>query len=532
MSDKRIAHHSISGTQAAFPPGKRRNVVNATMHCDLLVVGGGLHGAAIARDAAGRGLSVVLCERGDLAAHASPLSPGLVHGMLRYLEGHDFGLVRRALAERNALMRSAPHLFMPLRFAMPRDSGQRRAWAIRAGLMVCDRLAPHPLLSASRHADLLQHVTGGPLRLEFSEGTLFSDARVDESRLVVMNALGAAEAGATILTRTLCDSAQRVDGRWQATLCNAGGASVPVSARALVNATGPWAARFLHQATGGVQPQRLVKRSQFLVRRKFSHGYGYRFAHPDGQTIFALPFERDYTLIGTTGQPYEGDATNVAASDEEIATLCGLVNRYFTAPVSPADVVLAWSGAFMLPDGDAAQTAAPWKYQLRLDGGGAPLLSVLGGGLSTARLLAEDALDRLAPQLGHFKSAWTAAAFLPGGELVDTAHPLRRMLAFDDYARLQKQAYGWAPHALIERYARAYGSRMHKLLDGCTGMQDLGEQVLPGLFEAELRYLVRHEWAMTAEDILWRRSRLGLHLPPEAAQVLDEWLADAPARVS
>ena len=506
--------------------------MNATIHCDLLVVGGGLHGAAIARDAAGRGLSVVLCERSDLAAHVSPLAPGLVHGMLRYLEGHDFGVVRRAMAERNNLMRSSPHLFAPLRFAMPRDSGQRPAWLLRAGLKLCDYLAPHRLLSASRHANLLQHVTGGPLLLDFNEGLLFSDARVDETRLVVPTALGAAEAGATILTRTLCDSAQRVGGRWQATLCTAAGASVPVSARALVNASGPWAARFLHQATGAVQAQQLVKRSQFLIRKKFSHGYGYRFAHPDGQTVFALPFEQDYTLIGTSSRPYAGDATETVASEQEVSALCALVNRYFTASVNPADMVLAWSGVFMLPDGDAAQAAAPWKYRLRLDGDGPPLLSVLGGSLGTARLLAEEALERLAPQLGGFKSAWTAAAVLPGGDLADTAHPLRQPPAFDDFARLQKQAYGWAPPALIERYARAYGSRMHRLLDGCTGMLDLGEQVLPGLFAAELRYLVRHEWAMSAEDILWRRSKLGLHLTPDAAPVLDTWLANATAQAS
>jgi glycerol-3-phosphate dehydrogenase len=506
--------------------------VNATIHCDVLVVGGGLHGAAIARDAAGRGLSVVLCERGDLAAHASPLSSGLVHGMLRYLEGHDFGVVRRALVERNTLMRLAPHLFAPLRFAMPRDAGQRPAWTMRAGLLLCDRLAPHPLLTASRHANLLQHVTGGPLLLHFSEGALFSDARVDEARLVVLNALSAAEAGATILTRTLCDSAQRVGGRWQATLCNADGASVPVLARSLVNATGPWAARFLQEASGIIQRQRLVKRSLLLVRRKFGHGYGYRFRHPDGQTVFALPFEQHYTLIGATSQRYDGDPAGVVASDEEIATLCGLVNRYFTAPTNPADMVLAWSGAFMLPDGDDAQMDAPWKYQLRLDGDDAPLLSVLGGDLSTFRLLAEDAVDRLAPRLGRYPSAWTATAPLPGGDLADTAHPLRQQLAFDDYVRLQKQAYVWAPPALIERYARAYGSRMHRVLEGCARMQDLGAQVLPGLYEVELRYLVQQEWAMSAEDILWRRSKLGLHLPPEAAQVLDGWLADATERLS
>jgi glycerol-3-phosphate dehydrogenase len=504
--------------------------VNATINCDVLVVGGGLHGAAIARDAAGRGLSVVLCERGDLAAHASPVSVELVHGMLRYLEGHDFGVVRRALAERNTLMRSAPHLFAPLRFAMPRDAGQGPAWRLLAGLMLCQRLAPHPLLPAPRLANLLQHVTGGPLLLEFSEGALFSDVCVDEARLVVLNAMSAAEAGATILTRTLCDSAQRLGGRWQATLCHAGGASIAVTARALVNATGPWAARFRQEATASVQPQRLVKRSHILVRRKFTHGYGYRFRHPDGQTVFALPFEQDYTLIGATSQRYDGDPAAVVASDEEIAALCSLVNRYFTAPISAAAVVRAWSGACMLPYDDAAQMAAPTKYHLQLDGADAPLLSVLGGGLSTARLLAEDALDRLAPRLGRYRGGWTGNAVLPGGDLADSAPAPRQPLAFDDYARLQKQAYGWAPAALIERYARAYGSRMHRLLESCAGMHDLGAQVLPGLFEAELRYLVEREWAMTAEDILWRRSKLGLHLPPAAARLVDEWLQGALSR--
>jgi glycerol-3-phosphate dehydrogenase len=504
--------------------------VNTIRHCDVLVVGGGLHGAAIARDAAGRGLSVVLCERGDLGAHASPLSAGLLHGMLRYFEGHDFGVVRRALAERNTLMRSAPHLFAPLRFAMPRDAGQRPAWSMRAGMMLCDRLAPHPLLFPSRQANLMRHVTGGPLLLDFREGALFSEVRVDVARLVVSNAMSAAEAGATILPRTLCDSAQRRKNHWQATLCNASGASIPVSARALVNATGPWAARFLHEATGSVQPQRLVKRSHILVRRKFTHGYGYRFQHPDGQTVFALPFEQDYTLIGATSQQYDGDPAGVVTSDEEVAALCGLVNRYFTAPASLSDVVLAWSGVFMLPDGDAAQMDAPWKYQLRLDGGDAPLLSVLGGSLNSFRLLAQDALNQLAPRLGCARSAWTAGALLPGGDLADIAYPTRQLLAFDDYVRLQKQAYGWVPPALIERYTRAYGSRMHKLLEGCTDMGGLGAQVLPGLFEAELRYLVRHEWAMTAEDVLWRRSRLWLHLPQDATQTLDEWLAGAMAQ--
>ena len=503
--------------------------MKATINCDVLVVGGGIHGAAIARDAAGRGLSVVLCERGDLAAHASPLATGLVHGMLRYLEGHDFRLVRRALVERNTLMQTAPHLFAPLRLVMPLDDGQRPAWTMRLGFLVCDRLAGHAHLPAARLANLLQHGAGAPLQLDFSKGALFCDARVDEARLVLLNALSAAEAGAIILTRTLCDSAQRRGGRWQATLCHVGGASVPVIARALVNATGPWAAHFLQQATGSVQTQRLVRRSHMLVRKKFNHGYGYRFQHPDGQTVFALPFEQDYTLIAASSQHYDGDPAGVVTTGEEIGTLCRLVNRYFTAPVDPADVVLAWSGASMLPAGDPTQMAAPWKYHLRLDDGNAPLLSVLGGGLGTYRLLAEDALDRLAPRLGRDRSAWTGNAALPGGDLVDPSHPSHPLLAFDDYVRLQKQVYGWAPPLLIERYARAYGSRMHRLLDRCKRLQDLGAQILPGLFEAELRYLLRHEWAAAAEDILWRRSKMGLHLPPDAAPKLEEWLAGSSA---
>ncbi|MET0961871.1 MAG: glycerol-3-phosphate dehydrogenase [Noviherbaspirillum sp.] len=504
------------------------------INCDLLVVGGGIHGAGIARDATGRGLSVVLCESDDLGAHTSSASTRLIHGTLRYLEGHDFGLVRKALLERDVLMRSAPHIISPLRFALPQDAGQRPAWVMRAGLLFCNRLARHMLLPASRYANLLQHVAGSPLRLEFLEGYLFSDAWVDDARLVVLNAMAAAEAGATILTRTVCDSAQRIDGHWQATLHGAGGTSIPVCARALVNATGPWAARFLRQASGAVQPLRLVKGSHIVVRKKFGHGYAYLFQHPHGHTVFALPYEQDYTLIGATELDYSGDPASVAISDEEISLLCNLVNRYFTARTSPADVVWSCSGVRPLLEEDSSHTpTAACHYRLRLDdNGGAPLLSVLGGAISTFRKLAEEAVDLLGPRLGRPGGAWTANACLPGGDLYGMAPSSRGVLGFDDYLRRQKQRYGWMPRALLERYARAYGTRMDTLLAGCGAVGDLGLQVQPELYEAELHYLTRHEWARTAEDVLWRRSRLGLRLGPDAARVLDAWMVQTAMHVS
>ena len=502
--------------------------MQTTINCDLLVVGGGIHGAGIARDAAGRGLSVVLCERSDLAAHTSSASTGLVYGTLHYLEGHDFAQVRRALLEREVLMRCAPHIISPLRFVMPQDAGQRAAWVMRAGFIFCNRLARHTLLPAARYANLLQHVAGSPLRLEFLEGYLFSDAWVNDARLVVLTALAAAEAGATVLTRTLCDSAQRSDGRWLATLRSASGMSTPVCARALVNATGPWAARFLREASGAVQPLRLVKGSHIVVRKKFGHGYAYLFRHPDGRTVFALPYEKDYTLIGATGLDYDGDPARAAISDKEISDLCGLVNRYFTARTSPADVVWAYSGVRALVEDDGKRSLAAEQYRLRLDdNGGAPLLSVLGGAISSFRKLAEEAVDLLGPRLGCSRGAWTANACLPGGDLYGSAPSPRSVLGFDVYLRRQKQAFDWAPPALVERYVRAYGTRIDRMLAGRGAMNDLGLQVLPGLYEAELRYLIQHEWAMTAQDILWRRSRLGLHLGPNAAEVLDAWIANA-----
>ena len=502
--------------------------MQTTINCDLLVVGGGIHGAGIARDAAGRGLSVVLCERDDLAAHTSSASTGLVYGTLHYLQGHDFAQVRRALLEREVLMRCAPHIISPLRFVMPQDVGQRAAWVMRAGFLFCNRLARHTLLPAARYANLLQHVAGSPLRLEFLEGYLFSDAWVNDARLVVLNALAAAEAGATVLTRTLCDSAKRSDGRWLATLRCANGMSTPVCARALVNATGPWAARFLREASGSVQPLRLVKGSHIVVRKKFGHGYGYLFQHPDGRTVFALPYEKDYTLIGATGLDYDGDPARVAISDEEISDLCSLVNRYFTARTSRADVLWAYSGVRPVLEEDGKRPVADGEYHLRLDdNGGAPLLSVLGGAISSYRRLAEEAVDLLRSRLGCLHGAWTANACLPGGDLYGTAPSPRSVLGFDDYLRRQKQSYGWIPPALVERYARAYGTRMDRLLAGCGAMNDLGRQVLSGVYEAELLYLIRHEWATTAEDILWRRSRLGLHLAPDAVGVLDAWIAGA-----
>jgi len=503
--------------------------MNSTIDCDVLVVGGGINGAGIARDAAGRGLSVVLCERDDLASHTSSASTKLIHGGLRYLESREFGLVRKALLEREVLMRSAPHIMCPLRFVMPHDAGQRPAWLVRAGLMLYDRLARRQLLPASRAANLLQHVAGGPLRPEFSRGYIYSDGWVDDARLVVLNAMDAAEAGATVLTRTTCETAQRSGDLWQVMLRGADGAMTVVRARSMVNATGPWAARFLQEATGVNQPLRMVKGSHIVVHKKFSHSYAYLFQHPDGRIVFAIPYEQDFTLIGTTDIDYDGDPAQVAISDEEISYLCSLVNRYFTSRTTPDDVVWSYSGVRPLVEENGKQASAVTRdYQLRLDEEGAPLLSVFGGKITTFRKLAEEALDLLGPLLGKSGGAWTAEACLPGGDLYGLAPSARSVLEFDDYVRMQKHAYNWAPPALISRYARAYGTRMHQLLAGCGKIADLGREVLPGVFEAELRYLIRHEWARTAEDILWRRSKLGLHLPRDAAQTLDAWIAATP----
>ncbi|MEN3363477.1 MAG: glycerol-3-phosphate dehydrogenase [Burkholderiales bacterium] len=496
------------------------------IECDLLVVGGGINGAGIARDAAGRGLSAVLCEQDDLASHTSSASTKLIHGGLRYLEHHEFRLVRKALIEREVLLRAAPHIMRPLRFVMPHDEGQRPGWMIRAGLLIYDHLARRELLPSSHGIDLQRHAAGNPLKPAFSRGFVYSDGWVDDARLVVLNAVDAAERGATILTHTRCESAVRAGGHWTATLCREN-RIISVNARCLVNATGPWAAVFLRNAIQRPMKKslRLIKGSHIVVRRLFDHPYAYIFQHPDGRIVFAIPYEHDFTLIGTTDVEYHGDPARVTINQDEIAYLCELANRYFRKPISPANVVWSYSGVRPLVEDEASDASAVTRdYRLGLDTEGAPLLSVFGGKITTFRKLAEDAVNMIAPLLSNQRGGWTGAACLPGGDLFGPQPQNRAVLEFDSYVQSLQDRFRWLPPALVARYARAYGTRIHMLLSGCAGVADMGEEIAPGLYAAEVNYLIRHEWAANGADILWRRSKFGLHVAPQVEERLDRWI--------
>ncbi|MBA5638447.1 glycerol-3-phosphate dehydrogenase [Duganella sp. LX20W] len=506
-----------------------------TIDCDILVVGGGINGAGIARDATGRGLSVVLCEKDDLAAHTSSASTKLIHGGLRYLEFYEFGLVRKALLEREVLLRSAPHIMRPLRFVMPHVQGQRPAWMIRAGLLLYDSLARRELLPASSAISLRCHPAGQPLKPVLTRGFVYSDGWVDDARLVVLNALDACERGATILTRTTCLSARREGDRWQALLDKVDCGRIRVNARYLVNAAGPWTTAFLQAAAPQAQARqlRLIKGSHIVVPRLFAHGYAYIFQHPDGRIVFAIPYEQDYTLIGTTDLDYQGDPGQVAITSDEISYLCELVSQYFTVPVTPADVVWSYAGVRPLVEDEAADARAVTRdYRLEVEQGGAPLLSVFGGKITTFRKLAEEAVDLIAKSLDNRQGGWTAGACLPGGDLFGAVPQNRSVLEFAGWLREQQLRYGWLPTSLVARYAHAYGTRMHTLLAGREAPGAMGEEIVAGLYAAEVDYLRRYEWARSAQDILWRRSKLGLHLPPGAAARLQAWLDAHPLRKS
>ena len=498
--------------------------------CDVLVVGGGINGAGIARDAAGRGLSTILCEKDDLASHTSSASTKLIHGGLRYLEQYDFALVRKALIEREILLRAAPHVIWPLQFVMPHDRSQRPAWMIRVGLFLYDCLARRELLPASHGIDLRQHAAGAPLKPAYRRGFIYADGWVDDARLVVLNALDAAERGATILTRTACVALQRNAVAWRATLQSDDGAQRTVQARAVVNATGPWASQFLEHTAHlrSTIRTRLIKGSHIVVGKLFHHACAYLFQNPDGRVIFAIPYEQDFTLIGTTDVEQDDALDAVAISAAEVAYLCKAASQYFQTPVLPADVVWSYAGVRPLQEetaGRAAASTVTRDYQLALDVAAAPLLNVFGGKLTTYRKLAEEAVSCLAPLLANAAGAWTACACLPGGDLYGAAPSNRSVLEFDAWATRFGQRHGWLAPTLAARYARAYGTRAEVLLADCQSMADLGDEIVPALFAAEVRYLMRHEWARCAEDILWRRSKQGLHAGADALARLDAWIA-------
>ena len=501
------------------------------IECDVLVVGGGINGAGIARDAAGRGMSVVLCDKDDLAAHTSSSSTKLIHGGLRYLEHYEFGLVRKALAEREVLLRAAPHIMWPLRFVMPHDKGQRPAWMIRAGLFLYDHLARRELLPASTGIDLRRHIAGKPLKNNFTRGFIYSDGWVDDARLVVLNAMDAAEKGAAVFTRTACTAVVRHDDHWQASLTGPAGVATDLRARCVVNATGPWASIFLDSAAREASGKsvRLVKGSHIIVKKLFDHDYAYIFQHPDGRIIFAIPYEQDFTLIGTTDLDYGGSADQVAIDADEIGYLCALSNHYFEKSIAPADVVWSYSGVRPLLHDEAADASAVTRdYQLDFDIKRAPMLSVFGGKITTFRKLAEEAVDLVASYLANAAGAWTETACLPGGDLFGAVPSNRSVLEFAQFTQGLQTRYAWLPAALVARYARAYGTRTDALLAGRRSIGEMGDEIAAGLYAAEVHYLMRHEWACSATDILWRRSKLGLHLPALTTARLDAWILANP----
>jgi len=499
--------------------------------CDVLVVGGGINGAGIARDLAGRGARVVLCEKDDLAQATSSSSTKLIHGGLRYLEYREFSLVRKALAEREVLLESAPHIMWPLRFVMPHDPGMRPVWMIRMGLFLYDHLARREVLPASRTVDLRRHPAGQPLKPIFTKGFVYSDGWVDDARLVVLNAVDAAAKGATILTRWRCADARREADAWQVRLESARGEVHSLRARVLVNAAGPWAAQFLGEQAHVPQAKslRLVKGSHIVVPRMFDHAHAYIFQNPDKRIIFAIPYEGEFTLIGTTDVEHTGPIGEARIDESEIRYLCEQASRYFAKPVTPGDVVWTYSGVRPLIDDDSGDPSAVTRdYVLELDTAQATILTVWGGKITTFRKLAEEAADLLAGPLAGAatRGAWTRGASLPGGDLGAWVGRRKRPdIDFSRFVECIAQRWPQLAAGTAWRLARAYGTRIETLLAGAGKGGEPGAQVAPGLHEAELHYLHEHEWARSADDVLWRRSKLGLHYSPAERAAVADWCA-------
>ncbi|HKI97614.1 MAG TPA: glycerol-3-phosphate dehydrogenase [bacterium] len=491
---------------------------------DLLIIGGGINGVGVARDAVGRGLSVLLCEQADLASGTSSASSKLIHGGLRYLEQYEFRLVREALAEREVLLGVAPHIIWPLRFVLPHDRTLRPAWMIRVGMFLYDHLTWRHRLPGSRGLRLPGTPEGAPLAARVRRGFAYSDCWVDDSRLVVLNALGAAERGATILTRTRFAGARREGGYWVATLEDTvAGGTRTVRARALVNAAGPWIGQVMQQgfAQRDYRHLALVKGSHIVVPRLHAGDHAYILQHTDGRVVFIIPFLERFSLIGTTDVPFHGDPAQAECTPGEVAYLCEAVNRYLARPVDTRDVVWSYAGVRPLYNDDESDPSAiSREYVLELEGGPdvAPLLSLIGGKITAYRQVAERALDKLRPWFPAAGPAWTDRTPLPGGDLPGGD--------FDGFLAALRARRPWLPADLARRLARAYGSRVERALGDATSLEGLGRPFGGGLYECEVRYLVSHEWARSAEDVLWRRSKLGLFLTPHEAQVLARWMEE------
>ena len=493
---------------------------------DLFIIGGGVNGCGIARDAAGRGLSVFLAEQGDLASGTSSASTKLIHGGLRYLEHYEFRLVREALIEREVLLKAAPHIIWPLRFVLPHHHGLRPRPLIRLGLFLYDHLGGRKILPGTRSVDLRSDPTGRPLKDEFVHGYEYSDCWVEDARLVVLAARDAAARGAEIRTRTKCVVARRVEGVWELTIAGDGGKNEKVRAKALINAAGPWVSDVLGAVVGRNDPDkiRMVKGSHLVVDKLYDHDRCYIFQNADGRICFAIPYETNYTLIGTTDEDHKGDPGKPQITDAETDYLLGAVSEYFRKPVTRDQVRWAYSGIRPLYDDGASKAQeATRDYVLKLDHpeGGAPLLSVFGGKITTFRKLAESAMEKIAPFFPAMGKPWTVSGALPGGDFAYAEVEPR-------IAELSRK-YSFMSPRNVRRMFRAYGTDTEKIFDGARFAQDMGKSF--GLLtEREIGWLADKEWARSADDILWRRSKLGLHLLPEEQQALRQFMTPDAAR--
>ncbi|MBB5574222.1 glycerol-3-phosphate dehydrogenase [Rhizobium paranaense] len=487
---------------------------------DLFVIGGGINGAGIARDAAGRGLSVMLCEKDDLAEGTSSRSGKLVHGGLRYLEYYEFRLVREALIEREVLLNSASHIIWPMRFVLPHSPTDRPAWLVRLGLFLYDHLGGRKRLPGTRSLDLSRDPEGTPIVDQYKRGFEYSDCWVDDARLVLLNALDAAEKGAKILTRTACISARRDNGSWLVQMRDQRSGDLrTVRARALVNAAGPWVNDIIGRVAGSNSHRkvRLVKGSHIIVPKFWSGQHAYLVQNHDRRVIFINPYEGDMALIGTTDIPYEGKPEEVKADEQEMDYLIAAVNRYFKEKLRRSDVISSFSGVRPLfDDGQGNPSAVTRDYVFDLDEtGGAPMLNVFGGKITTFRKLSEHALQRLAKFFPKMGSDWTRAATLPGGDI-----PNADYASFTDTLR---EAYPWMPRALVNHYGHLYGARTRNIVGEAASLAGLGRHFGGNLYEKEVRYLVAYEWAQTVDDVLLRRTKEGLHMTAKEKADFSAW---------
>ncbi|MGB3739889.1 MAG: glycerol-3-phosphate dehydrogenase [Pontixanthobacter sp.] len=488
---------------------------------DLLVIGGGINGAGIARDAAGRGAKVMLVEKDDLASHTSSASTKLVHGGLRYLEQYDFRLVRESLIERERLLNIAPHIIWPMRFILPHDKGLRPAWMLRLGLFIYDHIGGRKLLPATQTVDLRQPGLAGILQDRLVKGFAYADCWVEDARLVVLNALDAALHGADIRTRTACTALHREGGLWHADLASPDGATATVTARAVINAAGPWVDDVLNRANPGSRHEnlRLVKGSHLIFPRLYDGDHAYIFQNGDGRIVFAIPYEGAFTLVGTTDVAFEGDPGDIAISDAESAYICDAVNEYLTQPVTPADAVWSYAGVRPLYEDHSAKNSTvtrDYTFDLDAPDGQAPILSIFGGKITTFRKLAEHALAKLVP-LGIVKDApWTEGSDLPGGGFDPSGFP--------SFVDRMCSLYPWADRVWMRRVCRAYGSEAQIWLADAKSYDDLGDAFAAGLTESEIIHLLGREYALTADDILWRRTKLGLHMTVEERAKVHDWI--------